>query len=262
MNLPTHFDLLTLYHSEFKQMSQNGPSTESLGPCKIQTTQKNPESSIPPPPQSKPSKIPRPSSLPRYSTTSMNPPDAKETLASRFPHEKNHGKGTRSPSRRSRSSDSDRRPIQGASGVNSVQAVGEVIIHGDIASSGKADSTTFPSTGPSASPDDSGLNATEKMFARLEVEFPSVRKYAMEPPRPKIEMNRKWVELEDYCTTQTTVKESESEYTLFNTDEYYPLNRLTLWVSQNKHKHETAEFPPNYLPGIRLTDDDVRWPKE
>ena len=259
--LPWTLVLISTYsffpHSEFTPLSQKDPFTESLATSKTQATPKTPDSPVLPPAQ-----IPRPSSLPQHSTNPMDPPGAKDMLASGFSQERNQGKGKRSLSRRPQSRDSARKPIRGASGESNVRAAGETTVHGKVAGSVEANAATFPSTGPSAAPDDSGSDVTENMISRLEVEFPYARDYSIKTPTSKTEINRKRDELEEYCTMQRTVKESKPEYTLYNTLEYYQLIRLTLWVAKNKHQHESTKFPPNYLPGIRLTEDDIRRPRE
>ena len=116
---------------------------------------------------------------------------------------------------------------------------------------------TFSFNGPSTSTGKRSLNAAS-MLSKLQDEFGDVRKYRMvEPPVNNTELNSRWNELEDLCEKDKTAKGEPSLYPLYNASQYYQLNRLTLWVSKNKHKykdkHENMDFPfpRGYVKGMR-----------
>ena len=111
--------------------------------------------------------------------------------------------------------------------------------------------------GLSALTDDVCLDATS-MVLKLEPEFPNVREYPMiEPDTSKAEMDRRRDELESYCAGEHPVNEKISNYQLFNSLEYYQLNRLTLWVAKNWHMRGSQRFPSDYPRQTKATEEDI-----
>lgn len=96
------------------------------------------------------------------------------------------------------------------------------------------------------------------MVLKLESEFPNVRDYPMiELDNSKVEMDRRRDELENYCEGEHPVNEKTSNYPLFNSLEYYQLNRLTLWVAKNWHMRDSRRFPSDYPRQTNATEEDI-----
>ena len=135
----------------------------------------------------------------------------------------------------------------------------ETTLDGEVAGSVDAKPGTLLPIELSASTDDMCLDATS-MILKLETEFSNVREYPMrEPYTSKAEMDRRWDELEGLCKTKGTVHQTTkaSEFQLYDSPEYYQLNRLTLWMAKNSHKLSDQTYPSGYSRQTNATEEDI-----